>query len=153
MSIKLQINSVEALERLIGGDSEIELQIRENVVQDFTNRHLKGLHNNLLSSGINASVRKELIDLKYLKEQGGKLLMDSTLQSLIQIGVSGQFNELISNQISSHAVEAQQTLLDDINKRWERVTASIDRLLSQESVDERLNKLVDSRLKNMLNIK
>jgi F420-0:gamma-glutamyl ligase-like protein len=43
MSVKIQINSREALERLIGGDSELEVELRNSVVQDFSNRHLKSI--------------------------------------------------------------------------------------------------------------
>lgn len=41
--MKLQINSLEALERLIGGDTEVELDIRNSVVQAFAKKHLKPL--------------------------------------------------------------------------------------------------------------
>lgn len=44
-AIKLQLNSVEALERLIGGDTETELEIRHSVVQNFADRHLKAVAN------------------------------------------------------------------------------------------------------------
>lgn len=40
---KIQINSLEALERLIGGDSELEFEIRNNVAQDFAKKHLKAV--------------------------------------------------------------------------------------------------------------
>ena len=43
MSTKIQINSLAALERLIGGDSEVELEIRNNIVQEFAKKHLKSL--------------------------------------------------------------------------------------------------------------
>lgn len=41
MSIKIQINSLEALERLIGGDSELEIEIRNSIVQEFSRQYLK----------------------------------------------------------------------------------------------------------------
>jgi len=43
MSTKIQINSLAALERLIGGDTEVELEIRNNIVQEFAKKHLKSL--------------------------------------------------------------------------------------------------------------
>lgn len=43
MGIKIQIASLEALERLIGGDSQLEIEIRESVVQNFAKKHLKGV--------------------------------------------------------------------------------------------------------------
>ena len=42
-AIKLQINSKEALERLIGGDSELEVELRNSIVHDFSQRYLKKL--------------------------------------------------------------------------------------------------------------
>jgi len=54
MSIKIQLNSKAALERLIGGDTQIELDIRNNIVQEFTSKRLKGL--------INIEIEKKVID-------------------------------------------------------------------------------------------
>ena len=39
----IQINSLKALERLIGGDTELEIEARNSIVQDFTKKHLKGI--------------------------------------------------------------------------------------------------------------
>lgn len=39
----IQINSLEALERLIGGSTQAEIDIRNAVVQSFTDKHLKPL--------------------------------------------------------------------------------------------------------------
>ena len=41
--MKVQINSLAALERLIGGDTEVEIEIRNNIVQEFTKKHLKSI--------------------------------------------------------------------------------------------------------------
>lgn len=38
--MKIQINSLEALERLIGGDTELEIDIRNSIVHKFTQKHL-----------------------------------------------------------------------------------------------------------------
>ena len=42
--MKLTINA-EALERLIGGDSDIEIEIRQQIADQFCKRHLKSLIN------------------------------------------------------------------------------------------------------------
>ena len=41
--VKIQINSLEALERLIGGDSELEIDIRRSVVANFTKKYLSDI--------------------------------------------------------------------------------------------------------------
>lgn len=44
-NITLQINSLEALERLIGNNNDCEITIRNRVVQDFAKKHLKAVAN------------------------------------------------------------------------------------------------------------
>ena len=43
--VTIQINNREALERLIGNDNALEIDIRNSVVQKFAERHLKPLAN------------------------------------------------------------------------------------------------------------
>jgi hypothetical protein len=38
--VKIQINSLAAMERLIGGDSEVEVEIRNSVAQAFSKKYL-----------------------------------------------------------------------------------------------------------------
>ena len=61
MSIKIQINSLEAVERLIGGDNEIEIQVRNSIVNDFTKRHLKGVVSEKMSKDISKAIENELL--------------------------------------------------------------------------------------------
>lgn len=44
-NLTIQINNLQALERLIGGDSQVEIEIRNSVVQKFAEKHLKPLAN------------------------------------------------------------------------------------------------------------
>lgn len=41
--MKVQINSLAALERLLGGDTAVEIEIRSNIVQEFAKKHLKAV--------------------------------------------------------------------------------------------------------------
>jgi hypothetical protein len=41
--VKLQINSLEALERLIGNDTDLELQLRQQVAAEFAKKYLKAI--------------------------------------------------------------------------------------------------------------
>lgn len=43
--LTLQINNLSALERLIGGDSQIEVELRNSVAQSFAEKHIKALAN------------------------------------------------------------------------------------------------------------
>ena len=50
--MKIQLNSLEALERLIGGDTEVEFEIRNSIVQEFTKKYLKGLVNETIANDV-----------------------------------------------------------------------------------------------------
>lgn len=62
--LTLQINNLEALERLIGGDSEVEVEIRNSVVQKFADKHLKALANSDMitkfCNSLGATIQKDL---------------------------------------------------------------------------------------------
>lgn len=60
MSTKIQINSLEALERLIGGDTELEIEVRNSIVQEFAKKYLKGIINEeLMTVAVNRAKKKE----------------------------------------------------------------------------------------------
>ncbi len=56
MSVKIQINSLEALERLLGGDTTLEVEIRQSVVQQFAKAHLKPFEN--IVSNVGAEMKQ-----------------------------------------------------------------------------------------------
>lgn len=57
--MRLELN-LPALERLIGGDTEIEIGIREQIANEFAQRHLKALMNDAQFRKIHAAWQKEL---------------------------------------------------------------------------------------------
>lgn len=58
--LTIQINNLEALERLIGGNSEVEIEVRNSVVQRFAEKHLKPLANSEAIQNTFSSIKKEL---------------------------------------------------------------------------------------------
>ena len=69
----VQINSLEALEKLIGGDSDVEVKIRNSVVQNFTKKYLKSIAHELcckisddyILNLVENNVRDELYKYRY----------------------------------------------------------------------------------------
>lgn len=66
--MKIQINSLAALERLIGGDTDVEIEIRNSIVQEFAKKHLKCIANKVddmlkkFVEELNAKTAQELLD-------------------------------------------------------------------------------------------
>ncbi len=113
--LTLQINSLEALERLIGGNSEVEIEIRSRVVQEFSKRHLKAVATSLPMqqklAEINASILKASEERivqefgTFKKDVWGKVVsvkLDSTLATEI----STKVRELLTNEIRIAVDEA-----------------------------------------------
>ncbi len=142
MGIKIQINSLEALERLIGGDSELEIEIRSNIVQEFSRKHLKSIANTKaiqesikkIDIRVNSAVEHEFkkyfeIKLSYprmttLKEAERKAIRNS-VRSVIDTEIMALINKSIDNMdidsmveyISNKAINAEaRRLIDAIGK-------------------------------------
>ncbi|MCF0059901.1 hypothetical protein MUK70_11680 [Dyadobacter chenwenxiniae] len=86
MSTKIQINSLEALNRLIGGDSELEVEVRNSVVQDFTKKHLKSM--------VPAVVETCLSDL----QKFARPIIESTFFSKVK---DGWYTKIVPNELTN----------------------------------------------------
>lgn len=60
--MKIQINSLEALERMIGGDNEMEFEIRQSVAEAFAKKYLKGLATVFMQNGVPKAMKKIIED-------------------------------------------------------------------------------------------
>ena len=114
MGIKIQINSLEALERLIGGDNELEISIRDNIVQEFTNKYLKGLVNSdkikeaswSINQKIRNCVEETYLSGAYLKPEiinnirkEVKDYVDKCLHSYLDDEINKELRSLIETRI------------------------------------------------------
>lgn len=59
-TLVLQINSLQALERLIGGDAQVEVDARNSVVQNFAKKHLGEVAKNLAIGPVVKSIENDL---------------------------------------------------------------------------------------------
>ena len=134
--MKLQINSLEALERLIGGDNEVELDLRNSVVQAFTNKHLRGLaeshaivEGKRITEGLLKAVTKEAIAALGLQEtevsSGGyyptktkvlSLTADAMnqLRAIVQKELSGAVWTITTEEVKKRKAELDEYVADQI---------------------------------------
>ena len=61
MSIKIQLNSLEALEKLFSLEEgkEMEFQIKERIIEEFAKKHIKAVIKSYVESGMTAMIQKE----------------------------------------------------------------------------------------------
>ena len=156
MSVKLQINSLEALERLIGGDTELEIDIRQSVVQNFTMKHLGKLANEEMikksSSAIINEIHRTFFDT--IKGTGWnssdrtvfkKEVLDELKQSL-DIQARQTLNKVVSEAIDE--TKAQEK----VNLALNRAVDYIVDTLTDANLDARLDRMVNAKLKERLGI-
>lgn len=132
MSTKIQINSLAALERLIGGDTELEMEIRRSVVEAFAKKHLKAVARAL---PIEAEMRK-LTDSAIVEARGvmNKVIEEhtgepasrwanSTTQMALSQEARNRVRKIVRNQLEYEIRnEVQKIVLEQITE-WKKEMA------------------------------
>lgn len=158
--LTIQINNLEALERLIGGDTEVEIDIRQNIVETFTKKHLKTLANDTTMARIGELVKqecgKELLESFEVKNSWGSgtktefKLNEKARQLLkesLRYTIDSEIRDIIDEQIELQNSKAK------VKEILERATEYIVGDLTKETLAIRLDRMVEAKLKEKLGLK
>lgn len=145
MSVKIQINSLDALERLIGGDTEMEIDIRGTIVQEFAKKHLKGVADEAFIKN-EADAIKEFVRTNMFSKVG----YNTTLAPGITDSIRKKFNELIETEISSLAVKSKNEIYSKLEAEFEKklqsAIAAIEDRYNQKALETYAVKKLDDYL-------
>lgn len=151
--LTLQINSLEALERLIGNNNECEISIRNSVVQEFAKKHLKAIVNepffadeirNLkqeLRKAFDKRVEEAIADVK--RYYAGGSIEKVTLHPEVKTAIDRQIRETVDSKITSE--------VNDSIKFWAQ-DASIEKRIKEKMdyhVTQQINQAVKVRLQEL----
>lgn len=144
--LTLQINSKEALERLIGGDTETEIDIRNSVVQKFAEKHLKPIAN---SAPITDVIRQ-------IKDQAYKHIEETCAKEIAKFKTSYSSSTYIYDiklrpEIESAIKSKIQESIDKLIS--EKVNAAIEVYCNEASLTRRINVMMDHNIKVLVNEK
>ena len=145
MSTKIQINSLAALERLIGGDSEMEIEIRNSIVQEFGKKHLRALIDPLRNyyyselSGLIANEVKEAIYKEY------NSINNNTLNTSTKEHIKAQVAIAVDKEIWSKSMEK-------INEIADNIESEITKYLTDKGVETIVNDRVRKIVREKFNI-
>lgn len=151
MSIKIQINSVEALERLLGNDQELEVEVRKSVVEAFGKSFVKSVANSTAVAEKLESMREETMEKS--TEYAERILsvrdtstgwrysvaLTDELKAKIKDAVVTQTHLLIAETISS---------LDIDNMVSEKVAKKLELVVHQQVTKAVTNAVVKAALKS-----
>lgn len=137
-----------ALERLLGGDGELEVTLRNQIVDEFVKRYLA-----------EALDRKVLANLRHRMTQ----VCDEVLQAYWQRGNSWNgavtLSDALKQRIQAAAAEAidaavQAALLDKVQERitnWSRdLDSRIRRAVDAQLNEKKINELIDTGVRERL---
>ena len=156
MSIKIQINSLEALERLIGNDNELEIEIRNSVVQNFTKKYLKDLAKTELVANIAKAVQNEIKseffeDIKTGSWNSTTTVFKKELLEKVKEDLKYTAKKELSSVVSE--IIEEQKVYDTIKTKLDSTVEWITEQLAPQRIESRVEKLVEARLKEKLGLK
>jgi len=156
MGTKIQINSLEALNRLIGGDTEAEIEIRNSVVQEFAKTKLKPLLNSPLitstikeiESAVIQEARKRFSEgVAIFKTSSYNYLYDAQLLPEIKTLIQDCIKNSLEKSVAEKSEEILAKLLTDRSIE-ERITKRVN-YLTEEKINELVKAKIEAAFKNV----
>ena len=131
--MKLELN-LPALERLIGGDTEIEIGIRQQIVEQFCKHHIKTLMHSELWSKFYGAWRDEL--LAEIKKLEARFKEDLSGRG-VEPGYEPHYElkKLVENTAGPMLQKfIQEEITKSENYLWSKIMKSLEKLLANEAV-------------------
>lgn len=148
--MKIQINSLEALERLIGNDKEMEISVKQSILNEFAKKHLKSIANSNAMLSIASHVTKELKESGFYgileRKSYDNTYLSEEAKSLVKLQVRREIDNTISEEVS----KIRETLVQDIKIRLDLMALSVSECIREEVQKETIEKLVQTRLKDLM---
>jgi len=149
MSLKIQINNLEALERLLGGDTEIEFDIRQNIVETFARKHIKTLVNDELISKATEGLKKEIEDAFVIKTSGwsGSYALTTKAREMLKEHIDLEKKILVQGLVNEHFTNSGLDALIREKAEW------VSGQLAAKVLSDKFDAAVENEIKRRLGIK
>lgn len=156
--MKLSI-SVEALERLLGGDTELEIQLRHQVAQQFIMNHFTKFVQSKLFNAIRDEIHKVTEDVRNLANQkiaehigifkGGGWRGPYEVQLLghIQESLNNVVNTAVWDQVGLAIKKNVKDRIEYYEKKWASVIDERVQKKFDEAIEKKIQEGIESRLK------
>lgn len=148
--LTIQINNLEALERLIGGDSQVEIDIRNSVVQRFAEKHLKPLANSDFIKNTLSSIKEQIYaEVKNKVEKEIATFKTSYLGGITDIKLHPSIKQEIESQVKNTTNDTIRKAVDDTIKNnlteaeISRIVAARFQYYTKDTVDREIKARLD----------
>jgi hypothetical protein len=121
---KIQINSVAAIERLIGGDSEVELELRRSIVVEFSKRYLKEVVADpairKATNDILVGVQKSMAEqIAVVKTDWRGQIEKVTFPEEVQAEIKKQTRKALDSLLNEHLLAIRDEILKEFREKAE----------------------------------
>lgn len=145
MGTKIQINSLEALERLIGNDNELEIEIRSSIVQEFAKKHLKAIANE-------PTFQNEITTFKQKLQGEFDKKMEESIASVKRYYHGASIEKVTLHPELEASIKSKvRELVDELVSK--RVKDVIEEYYNEEVLTKRINVMMDHNIKVLVNEK
>ena len=147
--LTIQINNLEALERLIGGDSQLEIDIRNSVVQKFAEKHLKSVANSDAIKTTLSQIQDTITqNVKHQCEREVATFKTSYGGSITDIKLNPAVQKEIDTQVRTIAYGIIQKQVDESIKFWAN-SAEIEQIVNKK-FEYYTNEIINNKVKERL---
>lgn len=153
--LTIQINSLEALERLIGGDTQVEIDIRNNIVQAFAEKHLKALAgsqqiNNAISDVREAIDSEVSIELKrlfgtYSNTWRRDIKLDESVKSIIKEAVLTEIHSVVDSYLKE-IMAAPEWIKEKVETKIKQLAINIANSELQSKIENVVKNSIDAQV-------
>lgn len=130
--MKLQINTLEALQKLISEDPDFKIQIKQSIINKIAKSYIKSIDNNEVIDNIKKLVDQTLYESKYSYDnytQYVKQQFNNNVKEQIQETIKTELSKIISTEI----LNLQDECMAEIKKRCkEYVSRIFPEILAEE---------------------
>ena len=157
--VTLQINSLAALERLLGGDNELTTSIRKSVAATFAREHMIDLVRKEFAQK-EAELKKAVAD--EVTKTCTQRTRDSTnwapiyeLTPAIKEKIRAEVSALVSSAVRDEVVRQSEALMTLMKEELEKLRARIPNLVAERvtlKFNKEVNEALDARLKELRNL-
>lgn len=142
--MRLELN-LPALERLIGGDTEAELQLRKQIVQEFAKRHLKEVAESATYEAA-LEAAKQYVNEAAKETFGIENLVTSHLWPTVGYRLKSMVESLVKETAQKVVDEALLKTIEYQKNYWGREV----RQMVEKAVDRQIEKEVEEGIRKRL---
>lgn len=144
--MKIQINSLAALERLIGGDNQLEFDIRQSVVNAFTKKYLKGIATEEILIRQRRAILTHIEDEMITRESWGKAKVRPKYKEKFEAEIMSQFEGLIKSTVAE-SLSNSGLIKELVNENLEKLVKSSVNLIAKSEIKELAKKMIQDKFK------